>query len=143
VNNEKKLARRMRKIYPLFLLALLLANCRMVETPGVIDLDAKLEEVILEASDGEGREAFMLPESDDFSAIPQDPLNPLSFDKVVLGQKLFHEPMMGTIPKNPDAMYTYSCASCHHSAGGFQACVQQGLGEGGLGFGLTGEKRKT
>ncbi|MCB0839274.1 MAG: cytochrome-c peroxidase [Bacteroidetes bacterium] len=132
----------MKKIYPVFFLALLLANCQMIETPGVIDLDAQLETVLLEASGGEGMEVFLLPESHDFGQIPQDPLNPLTAEKVALGQRLFHEPKMGIFPKKTEGLYTYSCASCHVADAGFQACIQQGLGEGGLGFGVNGEKRK-
>jgi cytochrome c peroxidase len=36
---------------------------------------------------------------------------------------------------------TYSCASCHHVAAGFQAGLKQGISEGGVGFGLVGEGR--
>ena len=132
----------MRRVLPIFLfIAIVFSSCQMVEQPGVFDVDAALEQAIVEASKGQGIEAFMLPESDDFSSIPQDPSNPITSDKVALGQFLFHETKLGNEPINPESMYSYSCASCHHAAGGFQACLQQGLGEGGLGFGLTGEGR--
>jgi len=35
----------------------------------------------------------------------------------------------------------YSCASCHHVKAGFQAGIPQGIGEGGVGFGESGESR--
>ena len=36
-------------------------------------------------------------------------------------------------------MSTYSCSSCHHAGAGFQSGLQQGIAEGGSGFGLKGE----
>lgn len=38
-------------------------------------------------------------------------------------------------------MQTYSCASCHFAGAGFQAGIKQGIGEGGIGFGINGEAR--
>lgn len=45
-------------------------------------------------------------------------------------------------PIKSSAEGEYSCASCHHAQGGFQACLPQGIGEGGMGFGHHGEKRR-
>ena len=84
---------------------------------------------------------FKLPDADDFSAIPQDLANPLSAEKVHLGQNLFHETGLGIKPKQAQGMMTYSCASCHHVDAGFQAGRKQGIGEGGMGFGISGEGR--
>ncbi len=84
---------------------------------------------------------FKLPDADDFSAIPQDLANPLSAEKVHLGQNLFHETGLGIKPKQAQGMRTYSCASCHHVDAGFQAGRKQGIGEGGMGFGISGEGR--
>ncbi len=61
--------------------------------------------------------------------------------KVALGQLLFHETGMAVDPKLEEGRFTYSCASCHHAQGGFQACLPQGISEGGRGFGLHGEGR--
>ena len=85
---------------------------------------------------------FVLPSSTDYAAIPQDPNNPLTKEKVLLGQLLFHEPAMGVIPVNSKGGKTYSCASCHHAGSDFHAGVRQGIGEGGTGFGFFGEGRK-
>ncbi len=76
-----------------------------------------------------------------YSEIPQDPKNPLTRTKVELGKLLFHETALGIKPEFPETINTYSCASCHHAAAGFQANVPQGIGDGGLGFGLAGEGR--
>lgn len=84
---------------------------------------------------------FILPESSNFAAIPQDPNNPLTKEKIHLGQLLLHETRLGGNPKNVQNISTYSCASCHHSEAGFQSGLAQGIGEGGSGFGITGEGR--
>ena len=106
------------------------------------DLDVSLEEALDKSSDGRGKSFYELPSSTDFSAIPQDPLNPLSTAKVKLGQLLFHETGLAQNPRKGIGMNTYSCASCHHAKAGFQACLPQGIGEGGVGFGQNGESRK-
>ncbi|MFZ1749418.1 MAG: cytochrome c peroxidase [Saprospiraceae bacterium] len=85
---------------------------------------------------------FELPSSDNYSKIPQDPKNPITQEKVALGGFLFHETALGIDPKDPKLKGTYSCASCHHVAAGFQAGTFQGIGEGGLGFGVRGEMRQ-
>ena len=54
---------------------------------------------------------------------------------------LYHETGLGISPKLDIGKETYSCASCHFAAAGFQAGRFQGIGEGGLGFGVNGEGR--
>ena len=81
------------------------------------------------------------PLATDFNLIPNDLNNPLTEAKVTLGKHLFHETELATNPNMDESMYTYSCASCHHAAAGFQSGLLQGIGEGGMGFGLTGEGR--
>lgn len=76
-----------------------------------------------------------------FVNIPQDPNNPMDKAKVELGRLLFHEPGIARNPKQLVSIFTYSCASCHHLSAGFQAGRIQGIGEGGLGFGSSGEGR--
>ncbi|GJM27906.1 MAG: cytochrome-c peroxidase [Cyclobacteriaceae bacterium] len=102
------------------------------------DLDADLATLI------SNPDFFILPASDDFASIPQDPLNPITAEKVELGKFLFHETATGGNPKlknDYDSEGTYSCASCHHVAAGFRAGRKQGLSEGGVGWGLVGEAR--
>lgn len=105
------------------------------------DLDETLSNSLVEASNGQGINFFALPQSTDYTNIPQDPNNPISDEKVALGKLLFHETGLGVAPKNGVSTEMYSCASCHHVAAGFQAGVAQGVGEGGFGFGLRGEGR--
>ena len=88
-----------------------------------------------------GKSAFLLPEADDFAAIPQDPKNPITLEKVELGRLLFHETGIGTESLTRGGRTTFSCASCHFAKAGFQAGTFQGVGDGGVGFGLRGERR--
>lgn len=87
------------------------------------------------------KEALILPASNNYSLIPNDINNPLTTAKVELGKMLFHETAIGLNPIHTEGLNTYSCASCHHVAAGFQSGLQQGIGEGGIGFGLIGEGR--
>lgn len=105
------------------------------------DLDSKLIAQLLIVGEQQGIRAFQLPEDGLTALIPQDPRNPITPEKVELGKLLFHETGLGSNPLKVQGEYTYSCASCHHVAAGFQAGVIQGIGEGGFGFGTKGEGR--
>ncbi|MFN8347960.1 MAG: cytochrome c peroxidase [Spirosomataceae bacterium] len=113
------------------------SNKEAVETSG----DQQLRQALSTASAGKGLPYYLLPESTDFQNIPQDPRNPLTADKVALGKLLFHETGLSMNPNKSAGYQTYSCASCHHAKAGFQACVPQGIAEGGSGFGKSGESR--
>ena len=95
---------------------------------------------LLEAN-GLSLEGLKMPASNDFDSIPQDPNNPITTEKVLLGRFLFHETALGINPKDGVALQTYSCASCHNASAGFQAGTIQGIGDGGAGFGEKGEGR--
>jgi len=103
-------------------------------------LNDQLESLI--TLDGQRRlDNFVLPQSDDFARIPQDPRNPLTADKVALGRLLFHDPALSQKAVHISARGTYSCASCHHAKAGFAAGRQQAIGDGGSGWGVRGEAR--
>ncbi len=119
----------------------IVSSCQKDEDHHTGDLDASLRKLLLSQAEGRGLRYFMLPESHDFAAIPQDPKNLLSEAKVTLGKHLFHESALGIRPRNIVGLESYSCASCHHSRAGFQAGRRQGIGEGGIGFGRFGETR--
>ncbi len=104
-----------------------------------ITLQNNLEKRIIELYGS--KDALILPASNDFAAIPNDLKNPITEAKVDLGKMLFHETGLAKNPKLSEGMNTYSCASCHHAGAGFQSGILQGIGEGGLGFGLFGEGR--
>lgn len=112
-----------------------------VEDATSFELDEKLERLI--TLEGQRKlDNFVLPSSTDFELIPQDPKNPLTSDKVLLGQLLFHEPALSVHTKQPSGKGTFSCATCHHAKAGFAAGRQQSIGEGGSGWGLRGEARR-
>lgn len=101
-------------------------------------LDQHLIDALAEAG---GVEGFVLPSATDLAAIPQDPRNPLTPEKVTLGRALFHETALAMNATRTEGMGTYSCATCHHPGAGFRPGIPQGLGEGGMGFGRFGEGR--
>ncbi|WP_405293832.1 cytochrome-c peroxidase [Algibacter sp. Ld11] len=85
--------------------------------------------------------ALLLPASNDFITIPGDINNNITVSKVELGKLLFHETIIAENSTKEQGKDTYSCASCHHAAAGFQSGLLQGIGEGGIGFGSKGEGR--
>ncbi|MDX1548518.1 MAG: cytochrome c peroxidase [Rhodothermales bacterium] len=124
------------------MLALLLSGCEVFSSEPEADaLDDDLRGRLVQVSDGQGLSYFILPESDDLAAIPADPRNPVTAEKIALGRLLFHETALLTEPAREEGQFTASCAACHHAAAGFQANLPQGIGEGGLGFGVRGEGR--
>ncbi len=130
----------MRKLHflPLFLCGLLMMSCQ--DDFGGIDDD--LSKAIKAQSPDGTIDYYILPDSDSYNQIPQDPKNSITDEKVLLGQLLFHETGLGEIPKDIRGSRTYSCASCHQSEAGFQSGNVQGIGEGGVGFGSNGERRR-
>ncbi len=92
------------------------------------------------SSDGD-IDHFILPESDDFARIPQDFYNPITAEKVQLGNRLFFETGLALAPNKEIGKHTYSCASCHVPSAGFRPGREQGIADGGTGFGVNGENR--
>lgn len=126
----------------LLVLSLLITSCKKESTTeNNLELDNQIDELLNLASNNEGRAYFTLPESDDYSNIPNDPNNPITKEKVELGKLLYHETGLAVNPKIPISKNTYSCASCHFASAGFQAGRFQGIAEGGIGFGINGEGR--
>jgi cytochrome c peroxidase len=104
--------------------------------PDTTNLVLKIES----ASPTKSQDFYLLPDSDDFDNIPQDPMNPVTADKVAVGKLIYHDPAFATEGVAIRAK-TWSCASCHHARAGFKSGVIQGMGEGGEGFGVRGETR--
>lgn len=104
-------------------------------------LDEQLIQQMEISSYGAGVEYYLLPDSDDFGNIPQDPNNILTADKVELGKFIYHETAFAVDVKYSGSMKAISCATCHHAAAGFQAGMAQGIADGGTGFGIQGEGR--
>lgn len=103
-------------------------------------LDEELTAAI-EGADLAGVNAFVLPEDGDFDALPQDPRNPITNEKVALGKMLFHETALGVEAVRAEGLMTYSCGSCHNVSAAMQPGRRQGIAEGGLGFGQIGDGR--
>jgi len=110
----------MKKIHTLLILSLLLTACQKENRDSDI-LDIELNAALFNASGGQGRGYFKMPDSGDFDRIPQDPTA-----KVELGKMLFHETALAVKPNDAVSLKTYSCASCHFAGAGFQAGIKQG-----------------
>jgi len=106
------------------------------------DLDAELVSQLNVASKTGSYTGYILPESNDYANIPnQDPKNPITSSKVELGKLLFFETGIGLDPKYAISKTTYSCSSCHIPSKGFTAGRFQGIADGAVGFGQSGEGR--
>ena len=119
-------------------LYLILVSCSNDSEEG---LDKDVRFAINTAPGSRGLNFYKFPPENELRSIPQDPKNPITLAKVRLGQQLFHESGFATIGSFPELSGTYSCASCHHADGGFQANMIQGIGDGGIGYGSFGENR--
>ena len=105
-------------------------------------LDDALEATISQRSPNGSYEHFILPNSDDYATLPnQDAKNPVTPIKVTLGRLLFFETGLGLEPTYPVSKVAYSCSSCHIPERSFTAGRFQGIADGAIGFGESGEGR--
>ncbi|MEL6988482.1 MAG: cytochrome c peroxidase [Bacteroidota bacterium] len=103
--------------------------------------DQQLKLLVANASpDGDSR-FYILPDGRELSEIPQDPKNPLSFQKITLGKFLFFETGIATAPEKEIGLETYSCSSCHIPSAGYKPGRFQGIADGAVGFGENGSVR--
>lgn len=113
-------------------------------TKDALHSDANLDTALLDliaSSAGGDIEHYILPNQYDLSSIPQDPKNPLTEEKIRLGQMLFFETGLAVDAKKPESIGTYSCATCHNPNAGFKPNNFQGIADGGVGFGIDGSGR--
>lgn len=104
--------------------------------------DTELVYAIAKTTPSRNINEYILPDGSDLSAIPnQDKKNLLNADKIALGKMLFFEPGIGLVGKNTALRQTYSCASCHVPNKGFTPGRYQGVADGAIGFGISGESR--
>ncbi|MCC0179358.1 cytochrome C peroxidase [Waterburya agarophytonicola K14] len=129
-------------------LASLLVNCFIVESAQALNtvttgnninqhspyLSLKLKQLVKAASPNNKVESFILPEEQNFSAIPTDIQNPLTPEKIRLGKLLFHETAMTINPPNQKYWQQGSCATCHFAEAGFKSNLPLAFGVGGMGW---------
>lgn len=130
-----------KKLSFLLLLSIICSCANETYYEDASNLDSELISLLNINSNNQGADFFILPNSNDYLSIPQDPNNPLNASKVELGKMLVHETATGGNPKMELAGNSYSCASCHPVAAGFYSGNLQGIGEGGSGFGFNGNNR--
>lgn len=105
-------------------------------------LDQHLADALNRHSRTGSLEWYIMPESDDYAALPfQDPQNPITKEKVELGRLLFFETGLGLEANRDVLVGTYSCSSCHVPGRSFTAGRFQGIADGAIGFGQSGEGR--
>lgn len=124
----------------MILMAFLIQACGEDSLPN--PLDVKLEKTLRNASPIGDLNYYILPESDDYAAIPNGKKNPLTKEKVALGKMLFFETGLARDAKYANGAGTYSCATCHVPSAAFMPGRQQGIADGGFGFGNNGEGRE-
>ena len=120
---------------------LLLSSCSKDQMVPASERDASLKTMVSNAAENGSLDYWLLPKSNDFNSIPQDPQNVLTDEKVALGKLLFYETAFGTEASQESGMGTYSCATCHIPSAGFRPGSAQGIADGGVGYGLNGEER--
>lgn len=109
----------------------------------VADLDLLLQESLNNNSKTGSYQSYIMPSSTNYAALPnQDPKNPVTAEKVALGKMLFFETGIGLEPKYPVSKEAYSCSTCHIPERGFTAGRFQGIADGAVGFGQSGEGRR-
>lgn len=131
----------MKRLYSIFVCAIFCFFGCTSDTIEGDQLDITLQNAIKQTAPTGRLDHFILAEDSDLARLPQDPLNPLTAEKVELGSFLFFETGMGIVPKNDEGLQSYSCASCHVPSADFKPGRMQGIGEGGEGFGFLGEAR--
>ena len=135
----------MKKLFVavLFLAALAYVISCEREVASDLDLDSPLEAILDQKSVTGSFTGYIMPESTDFANLPnQDSKNPVTAEKVELGRLLFFETGMALENKYPSSKGTFSCSSCHIPNRGFTAGRFQGIADGAVGFGKSGEGRQ-
>ena len=130
-------------IIPTLVLTFLLFGCLDEKIIDETLIDQQLINTIDEASITGSHTHFILPEDEDIATFPnQDTQNPLTKEKIELGKMLFFETGFALDPFNESMRGTYSCGSCHVPDAGFTPGRFQGIADGGIGFGFSGEMRR-
>lgn len=114
-------------------LVLSLSACQNSSRTGFSpSLDTGAEALLQQLEASGGTRQYLLPASTQYDQLPQDPRNPITSEKVALGELLFHETGLAFHSKN-EANGSWSCATCHFAKAGFQDKRVQSLADGGEG----------
>lgn len=125
----------------MFVLAIVLySGCTKDNLIGTLE-DADLKNLISKKSPTGDLDYFILPDGNDYGNIPEDPKNPITANKVKLGNLLFFETGLAVDALKPEGVGTYSCGTCHNPMAGFKPNNFQGIADGGSGLGINGDAR--
>ena len=128
-----------KKLFAILVVIFLILSCA---SDSKDSLETELLEAVTQSSKTGKVDFFIMPESTNFSKLPnQDPNNPITREKAILGQKLFFETGLAQSPLRDESYETYSCSSCHVPNKGFLPGRIQGIADGGQGFGEDGRYR--
>lgn len=106
------------------------------------NFDQLLEDQLNLRSATSSYKGYIMPDGADLSLLPnQSEKNPVTQAKVELGKMLFYETGIALENKYPAGKGTFSCSSCHVPSRGFTAGRIQGIADGAIGFGESGELR--
>lgn len=122
-------------------ISFMVSSCTKDQMQANVEVDTELLRLIRSAADTGTEDFYILPDQDDLANIPADPKNPLTAEKVELGRLIFFDTGLGKDNLYPSGEGTYSCASCHIPEAGFRPGAEQGIADGGMGFGVNGEGR--
>lgn len=118
----------------LFAFCILFISCTKDQINVQTSIDIQLERQIESVAKSGQSSYYILPDESDLNNIPQDPLNKLTSEKVLLGKLLFFETGFGIDSKHGSGEGTYSCASCHIPEKGFRPDHVQGIADGAIGY---------
>lgn len=119
---------------------LILASCVKDEAVSPIDID--LERTLIRLSEDGSLDSYKLPDGSSLAAIPAGVGNPITEEKVRLGQMLFFETGLARDAVEENMIGTFSCSSCHVPEAAFTAGSAQGIADGAIGFGTFGSDRQ-
>lgn len=123
------------------LVILTISSCTKDRMDVTIELDDQLRRLIASESPDGSASYYILPETGDLNSLPQEPLNPLTPEKVELGKMMFFDPGLAQDAIHESGIGTYSCGTCHIPSAAFRPGSFQGIADGGAAFGVNGENR--
>lgn len=118
-----------------------IASCTKDQMDNTIEMDDQLKRLIASDSPDGTTDYYILPEDGDYANLPQEPLNPLTDEKVELGRMMYFDPGLAQDALHESGIGTYSCATCHVPTAAFRPGSFQGIADGGMAFGVNGENR--